>query len=94
MIVENPEDYCLIGFRKASNPRKKYEGVLVSFSDGHRKYVPFGDTRYHHFKDTALGLYKHLDHLSFHRRASYHQRHANDQKNKFSSGWFSAKYLW
>lgn len=94
MIVENPEDYCLIGFRKARNPRKKYEGVLVSYSDGHRKYVPFGDTRYQQYQDTALGLYSDLNHLDTRRRKAYHIRHAEDKKNRYSSGWFSAKYLW
>jgi hypothetical protein len=59
------------------------------------KYVPFGDVRYQQYRDTTpLKLYKHLDHNDIKRRELYRKRHAGEEKNKYSSGYFSYYLLW
>lgn len=43
---------------------------------------------------TGLGLYSRVNHLDDKRRERYRARHAGEDKNKFSSGWFSMRFLW
>jgi hypothetical protein len=58
------------------------------------KKVPFGDNRYEQYKDDALGIYSHLNHNDMKRRTLYRKRHEGEEQNKYSSGYFSLKYLW
>ena len=65
------------------------------------KLIHFGDKRYQHFKDTALGKYKHLDHGDVKRRAAYRARHKKILKgntpaylNPESSSFYSYNFLW
>ncbi len=95
MIVKNPNNYILIGFQRSSTKNKKYDAILRNKLTMKIKKVPFGDLRYQHFKDrTPLKLYSYLDHNDVNRRRNYMLRHQNDINNKFSSGYFAAKYLW
>lgn len=84
-------------FRKSKTKNKKYD---VYYNN---KWIPFGDSRYQHYKDTTgLKLYSHLDHLNKKRRENYRNRHKaillkNKQpayKNMNSPSYWSYNYLW
>lgn len=82
-------------FEESTKQNKKYDAILRHKKTGHYVRVSFGDIRYEHYKDrTSLKLYSHLDHGDRDRQANYLSRHAKDKDVKFSSGYFSAKYLW
>jgi hypothetical protein len=95
MIINNPNEFKFIEFKKSKAKNKKYDAILQNKSTGSLKRVPFGDARYEQYKDsTGVGLYSHLDHHDEKRRKQYRLRHHGEDKNKFSSGYFSMRYLW
>lgn len=95
MILNNPENYKLIEFQKSKTKHKKYDAILMDKKTNKIKRIPFGDNRYEQYRDTTpLKLYKHLDHNDINRRNNYRKRHDGEQKNKYSSGYFSYYYLW
>jgi hypothetical protein len=94
MIVKNPENYRLVKFVKSHLPGKKYDAILENKKTKQEKVVPFGDVKYEQYKDKVLGLYKSKNHNDAKRREAYRKRHEGEDKNKFSSGYFSYKYLW
>ena len=94
VIIKNPNDYEFVKFIKSNSKNKKYDAILKNKKTNRFKTVPFGDKRYQHYKDTALGIYSNLNHLDKKRRRSFRNRHYNNSKNKFSSGYFSYYYLW
>ena len=95
MIIQNPNEYTHIGFAKSSTKNKKYDAILKHKITGQLRKVPFGQLGYEQYKDTTgLNLYSNLDHLDKERRKRYKSRHEGEQKNKFSSGYWSWKYLW
>lgn len=93
--ILNPNEYVLKGFQKSSTNFKKYDAILEHKQTGKTKKIPFGDTRYQHFRDqTPLKLYSHLDHNDLKRRHNYLARHSKTFNDKFSSSYFSKNYLW
>lgn len=88
-------DYTLQGFIKSETKHKKYDAVLHGLN-GKVKFVPFGDNRYEHYRDTTgEGLYSFKDHGDKARKASYWARHKKDiEPNFYSPGYFSLMYLW
>jgi len=95
MRIPFPENYNFIRFEKSSTINKKYDAYLRNKKTGKILRVSFGDNRYQQYKDrTGLGLYSHMDHKDAQRRKNYLTRHAGDKDFKYSSGWFSARYLW
>lgn len=95
MKILDPSNYEFIKFEKSKVKNKKYNAVLFNKKWGREKRVPFGDVRYQHYKDsTGLNLYSDLDHNDIRRRDRYLKRHYKDKDNEFSSGYWSAKYLW
>lgn len=94
MIIENPNEYTFKEFQRSRTKHKKYDAILVHKKTKREKRVPFGDVRYEHYKDRALGLYKNKDHLDPKRRSAYRRRHTGELNQKFSSGYFAWKYLW
>jgi hypothetical protein len=95
MIINNPNDYKFIEFKKSKTKHKKYDAVLMHKKTNKLKVVPFGDARYEQFKDsTGLGIYSHLNNNDSKRRTSYRRRHDGEQHNKYSSGYFAYNYLW
>ena len=95
MIIQNPEDYRLVKFEKSHLQGKKYNAVLVNKKTGRERRVPFGALGYEQYRDsTGLALYRLQDHGDINRRRLYKLRHAREEMNKFSSGYFAMKYLW
>lgn len=95
VVVENPNKYIHIGFEKSHLKSKKYNAILQNTDNDLIKRVPFGSSAYEHYKDsTGLGHWSHKDHLDRERRRLYRARHKGEEKKKFSSGYFSWKYLW
>ena len=95
MRISSPENYKFIRFEKSSTAHKKYDALLLNKQTGKTVRVSFGDNRYQQYKDrTGLGLYSHMDHHDAQRRKNYLTRHGGDKDYKYSSGWFSARYLW
>jgi hypothetical protein len=93
MIITNPKSYEFLGFEKSRNKYKKYDAIL--YKNNRYKRVPFGASSYQQYKDTTgLGLYTKLNHNDKERRRLYRLRHAGEQKNLYSSGYFSWYYLW
>jgi hypothetical protein len=95
MIIEHPEDYTLVGFERSNVRGKKYDAILRRKKTRKERRVPFGAVGYEQFKDsTGKGLYTHVNHGDPKRRRNYRTRHNGENKRKFSSGYFSWKYLW
>lgn len=93
VVLTNPENYKLLGFEISQTKNKKYDAILENKFTKDIKRIPFGDVRYYHYFD-KIGHYSHLNHNDKERRKLYKIRHKNEDKNKFSSGYFSLKYLW
>ena len=96
MIIDRPEDYKLMGFERSHVRGKKYDAILrkKKTRKGIRR-VPFGAVGYDQYRDsTGKGLYTHVNHGDPKRRRNYRTRHNGENKRKFSSGYFSWKYLW
>ncbi len=95
MILTNPNEYRFLRFEKSRNKQKKYDALLEHRKTGKIKRIPFGMIGYAQYKDkTGLGLYSSLDHGDKARRENYRKRHSGEDKNKYSSGYFSWKYMW
>ena len=95
VVIENPDNYSFIKFQKSNTKSKKYDAVLYNKQLKKFKNVPFGAIGYSQYEDnTGLGLYSHLNTHNKERRRLYRLRHAGEEKRKYSSGWFSLKYLW
>lgn len=81
-------------------PVSGYAKYIAVFPDGEK--IEFGDIRYQQYRDSALGEYKHLNHLDEERRKSYLARHKAIKnksglpawKNPRSAAYLSIKYLW
>ena len=88
--------YRFLYFEKSKRRNKKYDAVLKKVGRGNVIRIPFGDERYQQYEDTTgLGEYTHLDHLDKKRRISYMKRHSGFiQKDFYSPGYYSMKYLW
>lgn len=97
MVLENPSSYRLVGF-ELHHGKHKYNAILEDKKTHKQKKIPFGakksdGTPYQHYHD-RIGSYKKYDHHDRERRNRYLIRHKGQDANKFSSGWFSIKYLW
>jgi hypothetical protein len=95
VVVKNPQNYKFIKFVKSKTKYKKYDVILKNKKNNKIKTIPFGDKRYQQYKDsTGLKLYSKLDHNDKNRRRLFRLRHAKTSKKKFSSSWFSYRFLW
>ena len=55
--------YVIKKIEKSSNPKKKYQTVLVNKKTGKQVIIRWGSVNYQQYKDkTPLKLYNHLDH--------------------------------
>lgn len=96
MRLQNPNQYKLEDIMVDTGKRHKYIAVLRDQSKTVK--VPFGGkktdgTPYEQFHD-SLGFYSSYDHKDQSRRKAWLQRHAHNIHHKYSSAWFSWKYLW
>jgi len=95
VVVKDPYKYTLIRFEKSNTKNKKYDAVIRDIYTGKDKRVPFGDSRYQHYKDTTnLKLYSNLDHGDLDRRWRFKRRHWKNARKRFSSAWFADHFLW
>lgn len=95
MIVKNPENFKFKRFEKSHLKNKKYNAILINKNTKKEKKIPFGSSSNFHYRDTTgLSKWSHKDHNDKKRRKNYRARHKGEEKNKFSSGYFSWKYLW
>lgn len=97
VIVTDPSSYRLVGF-ELNHGKHKYNAILENKKTHRQKKVPFGGkkqdgTPYQHYRD-RIGKYSQYNHLDKDRLKRYRIRHHGQDKNKFSSGWFSLKFLW
>lgn len=90
------EEYKFKNFVKSNTANKKYDAILINRKTKKEKRIPFGDSRYEHYKDkTGLGLFTSKNHLDKKRRDLYKMRHQKDIKDGYySAGYFSMHYLW
>ncbi len=86
--------YEFIKFEKAKAKNKKYSAFLRDTDTNRVKIVNFGQLPYKQYKDTALGLYKDLNHGDEKRRESFRARFKEDAKEKYSASWFAYNFLW
>lgn len=98
VVIENPQEYKLLNFDVASDNKHKYIALLQNKRTGKQKRVPFGaiktdGTPYQHYRD-RIGHFARYDHNDKERRKRYLSRHRGEDQKKFSSGWFSIRYLW
>lgn len=92
MILLNPNNYILTGYRLSQTQGKKYDAILRNKTTNTIKHIPFGQLPYEHYFD-KLGHYSYLNHYDKNRKRLYNLRHI-DRHNKFSSSWFASKILW
>ena len=90
------KDYDIVKFRRSESKNKKYDALIQHKRNDKIYIIPYGDTRYQHYKDsTGLGLYSNLDHNDKARRALFRLRHKpNYNKNYYSPAYMSWNYLW
>ena len=88
--------YRFVRNEKATQKNKKYQAVLMNKKTGRKIRVPYGDSRYQHYKDsTGEGLWSHKNHLDKSRRVRYKSRHQGYIKpGYYSPGYFSMRFLW
>lgn len=95
VVVKNPDKYVFVRFEKSHLRSKKYNAILQNTDNDLLKKIPFGSSSNEHYRDTTgLGAWSHKDHNDKERQRLYKARHAKTAKNKFSSSWFSMRYLW
>jgi len=95
VVVTNPAEYSFVKFRNSTTTGKKYDAMLYNKKAKRYMIVPFGSAEYPQYEDqTGLGTYSHLNTFSKERRRLYKLRHEKTRHNKFSSSWFSDRYLW
>lgn len=78
-------------FIKSPNKLKKYRAIMMD------QYVDFGaikknGTPYSQFYD-SIGLYSDYNNYDVLKKENYFKRHNRNYK-KYSSDWFSKKFLW
>lgn len=98
VVINNPQEYKLIGFQVSKDRKHKYNAILEHKKTRKQRKVPFGGiktdgTPYQHYQD-KIGHFSQYDHKDKERRKRYHIRHKGQDQQKFSSGYFSMRYLW
>ena len=90
--------YVLIKITKSKNQNKKYDANIMNNITGAITLVPFGTVNKRHYRDTTeLKLHKDLDHLNLNLREEYINQNKDKfegSKNKFTSDYFTAKFLY
>lgn len=98
MRLHNPENYELLGFEVNKGKKHKYLAILENKKTKEKLRVPFGGkhpdgTPYEQYHD-KIGHYSEYDHNDPKRRDAWLKRHKANISYKYSSAWWSWKYLW
>ena len=90
--------YMLMKITQSKDSNKKYDAHIANTENGKMTIIPFGNINKRHYRDTtALRTYKHLDHWDLKKRDEYietNKKKFEGEKNKFSSDYFTAKFLY
>jgi hypothetical protein len=90
--------YILIKITKSKNNNKKYDANIMNNITGQITLVPFGTVNKRHYRDTTeLKLHQDLDHWNLKLRDEYISQNKDKfdgPKNKFTSDYFTAKFLY
>ena len=90
--------YMLMKITQSKDSNKKYDAHIANTQNGKMTIVSFGNINKRHYRDsTALRMYKHLDHWDLKKRDEYielNKKKFEGNKNKFSSDYFTAKFLY
>jgi hypothetical protein len=90
--------YMLMKITNSKDTHRKYDAHITNTENGKTHIVPFGNIDKRHYRDsTSLGTYKHLDHWDLKKRDDYineNKKKFEGNKNKFSSDYFTAKFLY
>jgi len=93
--IVNPNNYTLIGFQKSNRKDKMYAAILQHKKLEKFTKVHFGDPNMENYQDkTGLNMYPKLIHGDKKRRKNFRKRHKKNAQYKYSSAYFSYKYLW
>lgn len=91
-------EYALIGFRKSTQAKKKYDAIIRNKMTGEEKVIAFGsgDPLMGQYKDsTGLGIYSYLDHNDEKRRQSFRKRFRSlYDPSYYTPISLSMEYLW
>lgn len=98
VVLQNPQEYRLVQFQVSHDKKHKYNAILEHKKTKRTKKIPFGGiktdgTPYQHYHD-KIGHYRQYDHNDKQRRQRYRVRHKGEDTKKFSSGYFSWRFLW
>ena len=92
------EKYILIKITQSKDSNRKYDANIMNTNNGKITLVPFGNVHKRHYRDTTeLKTYKHLDHWDLKKREEYIEQNKNKFegiKNKFTSDYFTARFLY
>jgi len=97
VVIDEPDKYKFLHFQKSNNKTKKYDAILQNKDTGRKRTVAFGSRKplmEQYIDKTGLGIYSKLDHKDKKRRENFLKRHDCSNAKKFSSNYFSCKYLW
>jgi len=90
--------YILIKITKSNNNNKKYDANIMNNETGKITLIPFGNINKRHYRDTTeLKIYSHLDHWDLKLRNEYielNKKKFEGIKNKFTSDYFTARFLY
>ena len=92
------DKYILLKITNSKDTHRKYDAHIANTINGKITVVPFGNIDKSHYRDTtALRTYKHLDNWDLKKREDYieqNKKKFEGIKNKFTSDYFTAKFLY
>jgi len=92
------DKYILLKITNSKDTHRKYDAHIANTITGKITLVPFGNIDKRHYRDTTeLKTYKHLDHWDLKKRDEYielNKKKFEGIKNKFSSDYFTARFLY
>jgi len=99
MTIYPKSQYKFVGFELSSNPKKKYDAILINKSNGKQKKISFGAIKsngvpYNQYFDNVLGYYSNYNHNDINRRKNYRSRMKHNGLQPYSANYFSYFYLW
>lgn len=82
-------------FERSKITGKKYDAIIMDIITRKIQRVPFGNQNIAHYQDTTgMKLYSRLDNMNERQRTLYIDAYNKTNKKKYSSDWYSAKFLY